>query len=90
MSVVNLQQVKDELRITDNDSDTHLQTLLDASLSEAASFCNTLELPSDPAVVSAVLLLVRSKYDLENADDMKSYRSVAETLLQPHRVTMGI
>lgn len=93
MSVVTLQQLKDDLRITDDDSDTILQTLLDGAEAEARSFCNA---PADttmftePDVVVAVFLLVRSKYDLEDARDMERYRSVAETLLQPHRILIGI
>lgn len=92
MTVVTMQQAKAELRIVleDTEQDDHIQLLLDASEAEAAAFCNRENLPNEPSVASAVLLLLRSKFDLEDARDMARYRSVAETLLTPYRIDMGI
>lgn len=39
---------------------------------------------------TAVLFLVRSKYDTTNPTDIQQYRQAAETLLMPSRIGLGV
>jgi hypothetical protein len=64
--------------------------LLDAAHAEARNYLNASSLPAESDVSVAVLLLLRAKFDLDDARDMARYRSVAESLLQPYRIGMGV
>lgn len=90
MSVLMIDEIKRDLRIAHDDDDVLLQSLLEASEAEARSYCNTASLPQDDAVRSAVMLLVRSKYDSTDPAEMLKFRTVAEQLMQPHRVAVGV
>lgn len=48
MSVINLETVKEALRVIHNDDDVLLQTLLDGAEVEVLSFCNRTQLPTLP------------------------------------------
>lgn len=43
-----------------------------------------------PSVVSAVLLLVRAKYEAETGTEISALRRAAEDLLQPYRIGLGV
>lgn len=102
MSEIALSLVKADLRVIHDDDDGLLQALLDAAEDEAAQFLNVSELPlprigtssSDytvaPSVYSAILLLVRSKYDAATAEEIAKLRTAAETILMPYRVGLGV
>lgn len=102
MSIIALEDIKRDLRVTHDSDDALLQVLLDASEDEALRFLNHLELPTledespssedpiAPSVYSAVFLLVRSKYDSATADEITRLRQCAETILMPYRTEMGV
>lgn len=50
--------------------------------------------PTDSTVAAdvrdAVFLLVRSRYDENDGDQIAKYRSAAETMLQPYRTMIGV
>lgn len=86
-----LAALKLDLRIEHQADDALLTALLAAAESEAKSFCNRASLPADAAIDSALHLLVRSKYDASvEPQEMAKYRMVAEQLLIPHRVELGL
>mgnify|MGYP003600274054 CR=1 FL=1 len=90
MSVIALSLVKKDLRVVHTDDDELLQTLLDAAEDEALRFMNLTTLPASPSITSAVFLLVRSKYDAEDADAIARLRDCVETLLMPYRIDLGM
>ena len=96
MSIITLATIKQDLRITHNSDDAILQIYLDAAEDEALRFLNSVELPLDtndelaPSVYGGVFLLVRSKYDAENGDEIAKLRRCAETMLMPYREELGV
>jgi hypothetical protein len=56
-----------------------------SSSSEASS-----EWVPPASLKTALLFLVRAKYDASDADDIAKYRSAAETLLMPFRIGLGV
>lgn len=102
MSEIALSLVKADLRVTHDDDDVLLQTLLDAAEEEASKFLNMSQLPAPatsssssdytvaPSVYAAVLLLVRSKYDATTADEISKLRHAAEVMLMPFREGLGV
>ena len=95
-----LTELKAFLRVTHTADDTLLQMLLDGAVAEAFEFCNlrtlesdvtgVMELPESRSVDVALCLLVKAKYELQDADEIAAARRVAETLLMPHRQNMGV
>lgn len=105
MSLVVLDQAKRDLRIIHDDDDDILQVYIDGAENEAlqyldmASFDVLLDQISDgtssepqlpPSVRIAILLLVRSKYEVATPDQITAFRTAAETLLQPFRTGIGL
>lgn len=100
MSLIDLELVKQDLRVTNDDDDTLIQVLLDAAEDEALQFLGTSELPYvmtqyssetiAPSVYAAVFLLVRAKYDETNPEQIGHFRRAAETLLMPYRESIGL
>lgn len=99
--MVTLDEVKAHLRVTHSADDALIQRYIDASESEALQFLNLTELPESPegssseALIAddvrvAIYLLVQARYDAEKADEMGQLRRVAETMLHPHRVGLGV
>lgn len=102
--MISLDDIKRDLRVTHDDDDALLQTLLDASEREAVNYMDLAALPVvgggeassesepvvEPDVKVAVFLLVRSKYDAATAAEIEGLRKAAETLLTPYRVSWGV
>ncbi len=96
MSIINLATIKSDLRVAHSSDDSILQVYLNAAEDEALRFLNSESLPLDtndelaPSIYGAVFLLVRSKYDAENGDEIAKLRRCAETMLMPYRIELGV
>ena len=91
MSVVTLQQLKADLRITSTAQDDYLQDLLDAVSCEMLSFLNMEAFPSPvpPSLITATWILARARHSVEDAREIERHRKLAETIMYPHRVEIG-
>lgn len=100
MSLIDIELVKQDLRVSHDDDDALIQILLDAAEDEALQFLGSSELPYivgqysseviAPSIYAAVFLLVRSKYDEADAAQIGHFRKAAETLLMPYRESVGL
>ena len=85
-----LEELKAELRITSDDLDPPLAALLAGVEAEARQFIGRDFIPDEPDVRQGLVMLARSQFDAATPDEAMKFRRVAETLLQPHRVGMGL
>lgn len=85
-----LEELKSELRVTGNDLDDILNPLLAGVQAEARQFLGRDFLPDEDDVRQGLVMLARSQFDAATPDEAMKFRRVAETLLQPHRVGMGL
>lgn len=100
MSLIDIELVKQDLRVSNYDDDALIQVLLDAAEDEALRFLGTSEFPYvmseyaseaiAPSIYAAVFLLVRAKYDETDPAQIGNFRQAAETLLMPYRENLGL
>lgn len=84
-----LDDIKRDLRVTHNDDDALLLTLLESAQDQARRFIGQNALPSGASVKTATILLVRCLYDAADAKEIEATRKVAETMLMPYRIGLG-
>lgn len=85
-----LDELKAELRITDESLDDVLTPLLAGIEAEARQFLAVDALPDEPDVRQGLVMLARVQFDATTPDEAAKFRRVAETLLTPHRQGMGL
>ena len=85
-----LDELKAELRITTTDLDDVLEPMLVGIQAEARQFLGCVALPDEPDIRQGLVMLARAQFDAAGPDEAMKFRRVAETLLQPHRMGMGL
>ncbi len=87
--IVSVDEVKNHLRIEDDDEDTYLEGLIEQAQAVAEDFCRTTFTGQVPAPVKlAVMLFVSHYYENRDNPDRAVYRTMRiafENLLYPYR-----
>lgn len=100
-----LDDIKRYLRVTHNEDDALLESLLESAKDEALKFIDRDELPTvevassssssigaleyPGSIRTALILLVRCLYDPADAKEIEATRKEAETKLMPYRAGLG-
>ena len=91
-----LYEIKRDLRVTHDDDDALLETLLASAKDQALRFLDLTELPAvegsleyPGSIRTALILLVRCLYDPADAKEIEATRKAAETMLMPYRTGLG-
>ncbi len=98
MSIITLEQAKQNLNVFHDEDDANLQLLLDGAEDEASQYLGmeslsalldeaTGKLPA--SVITGVMILLQSSYQA-SPDDALKLRNAAEIKLTPYRIGWGI
>lgn len=86
---VSLADLKAFLRVTHDEDDALLASLLSAAEDELLRYLERSELPVAGSVDLAVCFLCRAGYDAETADESARWREVARTTCHSYRTGIG-
>lgn len=84
-----LVDLKEFLRVTHDEDDAMLASLLSAAEDELLRYLERSELPIAASVDLAVKFLCRASYDAETADESTRWREVARTTCHSYRMGIG-
>ena len=84
-----LTDLKAFLRVTHDEDDAMLTSLLAAAEDELLRYLERSELPIASSVDLAVCFLCRAAYDAETADESSRWRDVARTTCHSYRTGIG-
>ena len=86
---VSLADLKAFLRVTHDEDDALLASLMSAAEDELLRYLERSELPDAASVDLAIKFLCRASYDAETADESARWRDVARTTAHSWRTGIG-
>ena len=86
---VSLADLKAFLRVTHDEDDALLASLMSAAEDELLRYLERSELPDAASVDLAIKFLCRASYDAETADESARWREVARTTAHSWRTGIG-